>query len=120
VVSNSIPWGKFRGRIDWKGLFGSEVSPLAGMGGGGLSGRPLLPIVMDWIRAARSSGLHKAIVGGGGILSSLDAAQMMSCGVDAIEIGSVSILRPWRVAGIIRHANSVLPRLSVRPAPRLA
>ncbi len=109
VVSNTIPWGKLHGDIDWKGLFGSEVSPLAHIGGGGLSGRPLLPLVASWVRSARELGLRKAIVGGGGILSVSDAAQMIVSDVDAIELGSVSILRPWRVASIIRYANATIP-----------
>lgn len=109
IVSNTIPWGKLRDRVDWKGLFGSNISPLAGIGGGGLSGKPLLPIVTDWVRAARRGGFVKPIVGGGGILSVQDAAEMIDSGVNAIELGSVSILRPWRVSSIIDYANKVLP-----------
>lgn len=109
VVSNTIPWGKMADRIDWGCLFGSDVSPLAHIGGGGLSGKPLLPIVTDWVRSARELGLRKAIVGGGGILSVSDAAQMIVSEVDAIELGSVSILRPWRVASIVRYANATIP-----------
>jgi dihydroorotate dehydrogenase len=38
VMSNTIPWGKLPEQIDWKRLFGSMKSPLASLGGGGLSG----------------------------------------------------------------------------------
>ena len=114
VMSNTIPWGQLPDRIDWKGLFGSETSPIAKYGGGGLSGRPLLPIVTDWIRKARTMGINKPIVGGGGILSKEDAGRMLDAGASAIELGSVSILRPWRVQGIIRYVNARLstPNLS--------
>lgn len=108
VVSNTIPWGQLPDRIDWKGLFGSDTSPIAKYGGGGLSGKPLLPIVTDWIRKARTLGITKPIVGGGGILSKDDADRMVNAGASAIELGSVSILRPWRVQGIIRHVNARL------------
>ncbi len=108
IVSNTIPWGKLPGRIDWKGLFGSDVSPLAHLGGGGLSGKPLLPLVTEWVRTARWGGLVKPIVGGGGILSIPDAAEMIESGVDAIELGSISMLRPWRVSSVIDYANRVL------------
>lgn len=108
VMSNTIPWGQLSDRIDWRGLFGSDVSPLARYGGGGLSGKPLLPIVVDWIRRARAAGITKPIVGGGGILSRADADRVLDAGASAIELGSVSILRPWRVAGIIRHVNARL------------
>jgi len=112
VVSNTIPWGKLPERIDWRRLFGSDVSPLASIGGGGLSGKPLLPLVTEWVRSARAAGVHHfaKIVGGGGILSVRDAAEMVSSGVDAIELGSISILRPWRVASVIRYANDMIPR----------
>jgi dihydroorotate dehydrogenase len=105
VISNTIPWGQLPNYIDWKGLFGSDISPLAKYGGGGLSGKPLLPIVIDWIRAARKAGMGKPIVGGGGILSSEDADSVLDAGANAIELGSVSILRPWRVKRIIRDID---------------
>jgi dihydroorotate dehydrogenase (NAD+) catalytic subunit len=115
VMSNTIPWGQLPDRIDWAGLFGGGddsnprgTSPLAkrGYGGGGLSGAPLLPIVCDWIRAVRKAGLKKPIVGGGGILSKAGADAMFDAGADAIELGSVAILRPWRVQGIINHVRA--------------
>lgn len=102
-VSNTIPWGKLPDRIDWKGLFGSDASPLARLGGGGLSGKPLLPIVRDWILEARKLGFNKVIVGGGGILSASDADVMLDVGADAVELGTVAMLRPWRVHGIVKH-----------------
>lgn len=102
-VSNTVPWGKLPERIDWKKLFGSDVSPLAHLGGGGLSGKPLLPIVRDWILEARKLGFKKAIIGGGGVLSSDDAGVLLDVGADAVEIGSAAILRPWRVHGIVKH-----------------
>lgn len=108
VCSNTIPWGKLPDRIDWKGLFGSDGSPLAHLGGGGLSGAPLVPIVRDWIRELRSCGVSKPVVGGGGVLSADDAMELVRAGADAVELGSVSILRPWRVGGIVRYCNYVL------------
>jgi dihydroorotate dehydrogenase len=85
VMSNTIPWGQLDDRIDWKGLFGSDISPIAKYGGGGLSGKPLLPIVTDWIRAARVKGLAKPLIGGGGILSKEDADRMLDAGANAID-----------------------------------
>lgn len=102
-VSNTIPWGKLPARIDWRGLFGSNESPLKDLGGGGLSGAPLLPIVRDWIFEARKLGLSKAIIGGGGILCRADADSVLDAGADAVELGTVAMLRPWRVAGIVKH-----------------
>lgn len=105
VMSNTIPWGQLDHRIDWKGLFGSETSPIAKYGGGGLSGKPLLAIVNDWIYKARAAGLKKPIVGGGGILCAEDAGKVLDAGASAVELGSVAILRPWRVQSIIKYVN---------------
>lgn len=105
IVSNTIPWGSLPDKIDWKGLFGSDVSPLAKYGGGGLSGKPLLPLVHDWIIQARMAGVKKNIVGGGGILSGDDAYRLLDAGADAVELGSVAFLRPWRVHKIIEAVN---------------
>jgi len=102
-VSNTIPWG--HESIDWQKLFGTTVSPLAHFGGGGLSGKPLLPLVVEWIRRLRQMGFSKPIIGGGGILSVADADSMIEAGADAVELGSVAMLRPWRVRGIVRHVN---------------
>jgi len=105
VVSNTVPWGKLPEKIDWEGLFGSKKSPLAHLGGGGLSGKPLLPLVRDWLRTARAMGLRKPAVGGGGILSVEDAGSVLDAGATAVELGAVSVLRPWRVRGIIQYVN---------------
>lgn len=104
-VSNTIPWGQLPNRIPWKKLFGTNTSPLARYGGGGLSGAPLLPIVVDWIRACRGTDFKKPIIGGGGILSIPDADQMIDAGADAVELGSMAMFRSWRFQGVVRHVN---------------
>lgn len=103
--SNTIPWGKLPDRIDWKGIFGSSDSPLAKYGGGGLSGAPVRDLIVGWISGLRLRGFMKPIIGCGGILSRGDADAFIQAGSSAVELGSVSILRPWRVQGIIRHVN---------------
>jgi dihydroorotate dehydrogenase len=108
-VSNTIPWGKLPERIDWRGLFG-EVSPLAQYGGGGLSGAPLLPLVRDWVAEAVRSGFPVPIIAGGGILCPSDAVYLLQAGAAAVELGSVAILRSWRVAGIVRAVNACFVR----------
>lgn len=113
VVSNSLPWGSYPQSINWKRLFGSDTSPLAHLGGGGLSGRPLLPLVVQWLldlrlkSVGRETGL-KPIIAGGGVLSPEDARELIYVGAAAIELGSVSILRPWRVKKIIDYVNHTI------------
>lgn len=104
-VSNTISWDELPRFIDRNTWFGTTTSPLKKYGGGGLSGVPLYSLVTEWIHEARRSGFEKPIVGCGGILCWQDACGMLDAGADAIQIGSVSILRPWRIKGIIRHVN---------------
>lgn len=102
-VSNTLPWGSSYA-IDWEGLFG-PVSPLFHLGGGGLSGRPLLPLVEEWVSDRRNTGIKVPIIAGGGVLSKLDALRLLDDGADAISLGVVAILRPWRVRSIINFVN---------------
>lgn len=107
TCSNTIPWGKLPEFINWKDLFGSERSPLEHLGGGGLSGKPLKPIVLEWLRNVRQSGITMPIKVGGGILSEKDAEDYVYEGASALELGCVSILRPLRVKGIIQTGNKL-------------
>jgi len=107
TVSNTIPWGQLSDEVDWRGIFGSIDSPLKHLGGGGLSGYPLLPIVAEWISGVRKSGISIPIIGGGGILKKADVDLLHQCGANAIMVGSVAILRPWRVQGIIKRAKQL-------------
>ncbi len=103
-VSNTIPYGQLPNQIPWDKYFGNKGSPLAHLGGGGLSGKPLLPIVAKWIKELKEkTSYHTRIIGGGGILSCSDADIMLDSGADAISLGCVSMLRPWRVQKIIRY-----------------
>ncbi|PIR67082.1 MAG: hypothetical protein COU51_00635 [Parcubacteria group bacterium CG10_big_fil_rev_8_21_14_0_10_36_14] len=104
-ISNTIPWGKLPNDIDWKAIFGTNESPLAKYGGGGLSGKPLLALVVDWIMRARDIGITKPINAGGGVLSQRDAELLFYAGADSIFLGSVAMLAPWKVKSIIAHAQ---------------
>ena len=106
-ISNTIPWGTMPDRINWKKLFGSATSPLEKFGGGGLSGAPLLPLVFEWVTNARAAGLTCPLNAGGGILAPNDAEALFDAGADSVFIGSMAILRPWRVRATIRHASVV-------------
>lgn len=52
-------------------------------------------------------GITIPIIGGGGILKKADVDLLYQCGADAVMIGSVAILRPWRVRGIIKRAKQI-------------
>ncbi len=107
-VSNTIHWDDLpRAGIDRKKLFGTDISPLAEFGGGGLSGRPLLPLVIAWIRKARDAHIKHHICAGGGIMSPDDLFPLRSAGASSVFLGSVATLRAPRVKQIIRRAHKV-------------
>ncbi len=102
-ITNTLPWSALSAE-DRVLLFGTTTSPLAHLGGGGISGAYLLPKLLCWLVDARVAGLKKPINAGGGILSHSDAYAVwtaMGPG-QSISLGSVAFLRPWRVRGIIR------------------
>ncbi len=103
-VSNTLPYGwEYVGEIVW----GEKESPLKKLGGGGVSGRILLPYVCDWISRLRKAGFTKPINGGGGILHAEDVNSYRKSGASSVFLGSVAALRPWRVKGIINEANGL-------------
>lgn len=108
-TSNTVPWRHLPDRIDWDRHFGSNpISPLSrrGFTAGGLSGAPLFPLVLTWVKAARRTGFTKAINAGGGILRPQDATDLLNAGADSVFIGSMAFLRPWRVASTIHAAHA--------------
>ena len=110
-VSNTIPWGELPDKINWVRLFNRSKSPLARRFGenvkGGLSGKPLLPLVHEWVCKARDAGMYKPINAGGGILHPDDVEYLRAAGASSVFVGSVVMLRPWRVRSIIRRAHQV-------------
>jgi dihydroorotate dehydrogenase (NAD+) catalytic subunit len=100
-ASNTLLYGSLPDRIDWAGLFG-DASPLAHLGGGGLSGAPLTPLVREWVAEFRRIAPDVPLVAGGGVMRPADATALLDLGADAVEVGSVAIVRPWRVGGIIK------------------
>ena len=109
VVSNAIPWRSFGDEIDWGEMFG-ERSPLERYGGGALSGRPLLPLVERWVRRFRalSGSSDVPLCAGGGVMRVDDVDRLADAGADAIFVGSVAMLRPWRVRSIVDRAWKLL------------
>lgn len=105
-ASNTLPFG-WEG-VNWQKAWGATVSPLAKLGGGGLSGKTLCPLVCEWIARLRDAGFTKPINGGGGIMSCKDVKSYHDAGASSIFLGSVVALRPWRVNSIIKYANSLM------------
>lgn len=108
--SNTLPFG-WKG-VNWKRTWGSDTSPLAHLGGGGLSGRPLMKLVCEYINRLRGAGFTKPINGGGGIMSPRNVEWYHEVGASSIFLGTAVALGSflpwkWRVNAIIKKANSL-------------
>lgn len=113
-ISNTIRFQEMPGDIRRK-YFGKKESPLAKYSGGGLSGKPLLPYVIDWVRHVKLlTNIKVPIIAGGGILNFRDAARLVEAGADGIFIGSMAMLRPWRVQDTIRNVHQMYEEMGVR------
>jgi dihydroorotate dehydrogenase len=107
-ISNTIPWAALPSvGINRRALFGTDESPLERYGGGGLSGAPLLPLVAHWVYRARCVGITKHINAGGGILHPDNLDNLKTLGADSVSLGSIAILRPWRLQATIRRAHQL-------------
>ncbi|MFA7192086.1 MAG: hypothetical protein WC089_02185 [Candidatus Paceibacterota bacterium] len=106
-VSNTIPFGQGpSGKIDWSKYGPKGKSPLERKKypPGGLSGAPIFPLVVDWLRHASELKNSKPIIAGGGVMDK-ESVEILAQypNVEAISIGSVAFLRPGRVRGIIKQ-----------------
>lgn len=105
-VSNTIPW-KDLTNAQRMMVSANGESPLKKYGGGGLSGRPLLPLVAEWVYRARDIGITKPINAGGGVLCPYDVDILHNAGASSVFLGSAAVLKPNRVQSIIRRANEL-------------
>jgi dihydroorotate dehydrogenase len=105
-VANSIAWGTCSDLINWKHIFGSDVSPLKqrGFPDGGLSGPTCLPVTVEAVRLLRMAGVTKPIIAGNGVQKAHHVRTLYGIGADGIAVGIVGMLRPWRLRGIIKAA----------------
>lgn len=107
AVSNTVPWGDLPADVR-KMFFRTETSPLAKFGGGGISGKYLLPLVEQWLYQFKKFNVGKPIIAGGGILKPHDVNRLVEAGASAISPGSVVMLRPWNMKAIIKRGHQLL------------
>ncbi len=104
-------WARETPPVNWKELFGTDDPKESQMArrfpgfAGGLSGAPLKPFVLEWLRAVRALGIQKPIIAGGGLLSAEDAVLAFDAGADAVSFGSIAMLAPTKVASAIKGAH---------------
>ncbi len=103
-IGNTV---KFNCRGLGKKIFKTDVSPLAHLGGGGISGPELLPLNCDYIKNLRDLGFGKNINGLGGVFCPNDVDKYRDAGADSVGVGTVAFYDPGQVAGIIHRANTL-------------
>lgn len=112
--SNTIPFGELPEIIDWRKYSGKNgKSPIENRGykvKGGLSGKPIFPVVYNWLKLFNDQYPNsKPVIAGGGITTKGDVRRLSELGcVDAISVGTVAFTRPWAVQGIIKEINNCL------------
>ena len=116
--ANTIPFGKFPDKVDWKRFFGTanpELSPLRrrGYGAGGFSGWPSIDIVPPLIQYFHDRGITTPFLGGSGIgyrrLKHLygEIKAYHDADTDALQFGGMFPMRPWLVKPAIRITNEM-------------
>jgi dihydroorotate dehydrogenase len=107
-IPNTVPYGQFPGWIPWEKIYG-PVSPLQRYGGGGYSGAWAFEPTYQWVKNARGRGLKKTL-NIGSILSLQNANELLNASGsenDSIFLGSIAVLRPWRMKRIVEAINKL-------------
>ncbi|NNN01292.1 MAG: dihydroorotate dehydrogenase [Acidimicrobiaceae bacterium] len=89
-------------------------SPSLGNGGGGVSGRAVLPVSLRAVYDCREAFADISIVGVGGISSGDDVVAMLMAGANAVEIGTATFANPRAPWIIQRQLRKWLKRHDVR------
>jgi dihydroorotate dehydrogenase len=85
-----------------------KESPLQRYGyQGAMSGHDLAPYACQALTQVQSLSLTTPVISGGGILTVAEAQRRFHLGAQAVSLGTVYLLRPWRVAAIVRACQAL-------------
>lgn len=87
--------------VPWDLAFPGRRSPLAKLGGGGVSGRAAQP--QNWEYLRRLVAIGKVPVIGPGVWEYGDIAKLRAMGARAISFGSIFLRYPWRPTQFVRR-----------------
>lgn len=101
--------GEVRGKVEaislnsvpWKLVFPEKVSPLARLGGGGVSGKIVQPIL--WPLVQKLSGMTDIPIIGPSVWEFEDMARLREMGAKAVSFGTVCLSHPFRPTCFIRR-----------------
>ena len=114
-LTNTIPFGEMENSVDWKKYFSKNKSPLlkhfGGKFKGGLSGRPLFPLLVKWLEKMEKYDDTVIIIEGGGVMKKRDILKLSQFKiVHGVALGCVATLRPWRIQSLIKYGNKIFTR----------
>jgi len=118
-LTNTIGFGEMEDSVDWKKLFPNEKSPLTkhfgGKFKGGLSGKPLFPLLVKWIDKMQKYDNTVIIIAGGGIMQKRDILKLSQFKIiHGVALGSVATIRPWRLQSLIKYGNEIFERRGLK------
>lgn len=87
--------------VPWQWVYPEKPSPLARLGGGGVSGEPIRPMVREAIRQLRQQ-TRLPLIAGGGIYTLEDLETLWALGARAFSIGTLFLRAPWQPNRLIR------------------
>ncbi|MEJ0001791.1 MAG: hypothetical protein WDN09_01210 [bacterium] len=109
-IGNSLPFGRILPESWWKRQFphGSPLEKRFKGFSGGLSGAPLFPLLVKWLKRMQAHDSDVIIIAGGGIMQKKDILRLSHFGiVHGIALGAVATLRPWRLQSLIDYGNKI-------------
>ncbi|MCS7301707.1 MAG: hypothetical protein NZ556_09175 [Fimbriimonadales bacterium] len=87
--------------VPWRLVYPDRPSPLARLGGGGVSGEPIRPFVREAVQRLRDA-TRLPIIAGGGIYTLHDLQELWSLGARAFSIGALFLRAPWMPNRLVR------------------
>jgi dihydroorotate dehydrogenase (NAD+) catalytic subunit len=94
--------------------------PVLGAGSGGLSGPALKPIALRAVHDVARAHPGVPIVGTGGVLSGLDAVEMLLAGASAVGVGTATFLEPRATLRILDELTQWCDRHGVTRVAELS
>jgi dihydroorotate dehydrogenase (NAD+) catalytic subunit len=95
-----------------------EWKPVLGNVTGGLSGPAIKPMALKAVWDV-SRKVKIPVIGIGGIMTGLDAAEFMLCGASAVQVGTVNFVDPDAHARILKEFKEYLKKKKIKKAQDL-
>lgn len=99
--------------VPWRMVYPDRPSPLARLGGGGVSGEPIRPFVREAVRRLKEA-TQLPIIAGGGIYTLQDLQELWALGARAFSIGTLFLRAPWMPNRLVRAWRQLNLREDVR------